>query len=635
MKGTFYSADLVEFDSGSFKLLELNTDTAAYSIESFDIQPFETLLSSSNITSLEIIYKSIHNNVVNFISESLHNQQWLTGGITFHKEEPHTIYPTSVTDADDKFILRMAYDENAVFDSTYCKQKLNVHKLGLEYGDTDFTPEVYHSSSDYGLVDTLLSSSNTFFPPDKPHFVQKATLEMTDKIRFFHTSESGVSNYWTKDNVTALEEVGTEDYFLEKYYYRRDIEEANSGSAPTKAETVRSFQILYQSGSELENCYMGEFKVGAYFDYPTVETVEAFLTASATPITTEWPTKHFYEAATNFYKVENYGNKGGGLLEGTSLRKDDSTYEYIENLAVGDQLDSYYISGSTVDGEGNPSWYHSGSTLPSGSYLTSSGIVSLTSNSLDYDSTYELQLGSGDYIYGQNKSLLVYESASDVIKYKVMHSIDPDNDYIPRTDDSLIDIVDLQVAIFDSYPSSSINVWDIDVEDVDTFVISGSIDLNTVPVIIHNNRFFLIPECCFPAGTEIELANGDVKNIEDIVVGDEVNGWKDGENKVGTVTHLKPTVLGDRKLYSLNNMDLLFTKEHPFLTQDGWKALVPDEGTDYGKLELGDKINCCGFWEEIISINEHEGEGPDQPVYNFTVQDTNSYIANGIVVHNK
>ena len=56
MKGTFYSADLVEFDSGSFKLLELNTDTAAYSIESFDIQPFETP-NISGIFYFEIVYK--------------------------------------------------------------------------------------------------------------------------------------------------------------------------------------------------------------------------------------------------------------------------------------------------------------------------------------------------------------------------------------------------------------------------------------------------------------------------------------------------------------------------------------------------------------------------------------------------
>ena len=38
---------------------------------------------------------------------------------TFDKtvEQNETIYPTAVADADDKFILRLAYDENALFDS--------------------------------------------------------------------------------------------------------------------------------------------------------------------------------------------------------------------------------------------------------------------------------------------------------------------------------------------------------------------------------------------------------------------------------------------------------------------------------------------------------------------------------------
>ena len=32
---------------------------------------------------------------------------------------------------------------------------------------------------------------------------------------------------------------------------------------------------------------------------------------------------------------------------------------------------------------------------------------------------------------------------------------------------------------------------------------------------------------CFAAGTQISLPNGDVKNIEDIVVGDLVIGWNE------------------------------------------------------------------------------------------------------------
>ena len=71
-----------------------------------------------------------------------------------------------------------------------------------------------------------------------------------------------------------------------------------------------------------------------------------------------------------------------------------------------------------------------------------------------------------------------------------------------------------------------------------------------------------------------------------------------------------------------------------FLTKDGWKSVKPDNGTDYGNLVVGDEINIETEWIVIESINEYDGDF-NQPVYNFTVETLNSYIANGIVVHNK
>ena len=82
------------------------------------------------------------------------------------------------------------------------------------------------------------------------------------------------------------------------------------------------------------------------------------------------------------------------------------------------------------------------------------------------------------------------------------------------------------------------------------------------------------------------------------------------------------------------SLDLRFTIEHPFLTKDGWKSVQPDKGTEYGNLVVGDEINIETDWIVIESIDEYDGDF-NQPVYNFTVETLNSYIANGIVVHNK
>jgi len=165
----------------------------------------------------------------------------------------------------------------------------------------------------------------------------------------------------------------------------------------------------------------------------------------------------------------------------------------------------------------------------------------------------------------------------------------------------------------------------LNVEPTHTFYVNG--------ILVHNK--FFAPPCCFVAGTEIELANGDSKNIEDIIVGDEVIGWKDNERINGVVIELKPTYLGNRSLYNINDLKITFTDEHPFLTKDGWKSIAPDEGTEYGLLVVGDEINHEGEWITINEFKEIEGEDYNQPVYNFTVEDIHSYIADGVIVHNK
>ena len=106
-----------------------------------------------------------------------------------------------------------------------------------------------------------------------------------------------------------------------------------------------------------------------------------------------------------------------------------------------------------------------------------------------------------------------------------------------------------------------------------------------------------------------------------------------------------------RSLYSLKVLDndgetlnipgIEFTPEHPFLTKDGWKSLVPDNGQEPylseqepKVLKVGDFININEQWQEIKEISVVRSDASEK-VYNFTVDGIHSYIANGIVVHNK
>ena len=147
---------------------------------------------------------------------------------------------------------------------------------------------------------------------------------------------------------------------------------------------------------------------------------------------------------------------------------------------------------------------------------------------------------------------------------------------------------------------------------------------------------------CFIAGTKVTMADGILKNIEDVKVGDKVKGHKENNE----VIKLDPTLLGDRKLYSFNNNEhYFFTSEHPFMTEEGWKSVKPEKTKERdgielynqleGELKICDKLVTDKGLIEITDIKSKEINKPDMPLYNFNVSNDNSYIADGYVVHNK
>lgn len=149
------------------------------------------------------------------------------------------------------------------------------------------------------------------------------------------------------------------------------------------------------------------------------------------------------------------------------------------------------------------------------------------------------------------------------------------------------------------------------------------------------------PTCCFVAGTLIDMADGSTKVIEAVAIGDRLKG-KDGA--INTVQHFIRPVLGNRKLVGFNGGTPFMTNDHPVLTVDGaWKSIDPDStASNYAhanlnptQLIVGDVINTGdGQGLKIVSIEQYT-DHYDLPVYNFSLDGNNTYIANGLVVHNK
>ena len=133
---------------------------------------------------------------------------------------------------------------------------------------------------------------------------------------------------------------------------------------------------------------------------------------------------------------------------------------------------------------------------------------------------------------------------------------------------------------------------------------------------------------CFRKGTLITTKNG-LKPIEEIKKGDIVLTHNNRYKKV-----VVPMVNPAKEIYSLKvekNVETFVTPEHPIrvrVDKENEAKWVKVKDLDKNKhyIQLG------SF--EYSHIEELELLSTDETVYNFEVEDDNSYVANNMVVHN-
>jgi hypothetical protein len=130
---------------------------------------------------------------------------------------------------------------------------------------------------------------------------------------------------------------------------------------------------------------------------------------------------------------------------------------------------------------------------------------------------------------------------------------------------------------------------------------------------------------CFLAGTQITMADSTTKAIEEIEVGDVVLAYDEatGELKPDTVSKVHDPVVWDH--YFLVNGSMKLTPSHPVLSDGTW--------VEIGKLEVGDTLTAADG--KAVPIESIETIKESVTVYNFATNPYQTYIANGIIVHNK
>lgn len=611
MKGTLFSADFVKDSNGNLRLLELNTDTGFINQElvNFDFSNFKQILVDNNISELDIIYKTeFQEKFVNQLTISMAPDISL---INLHKEDIDTIYPTQVQDSDAKFILRLAYDESALFDSEYCKNRLNVFNLFTDNSINDYCVGYFHSSS-LGEKNTLTKEIN---PNNIPDATIKDISELHDPINFFkigsqteNESEEDRWNNFTTENIS-------EDKLIEQYHFHPTSVDENN-----HITSYRFFGLVY--GSNLDVITLHTYRISSIFDLPTDLTPEIV----ENQYTNKIANHHYYEFTTNLFKSDS-----AGILSTHEILTNEDTYKPISELVVGDYVKSYHLSGSTEE-QSKANFSFPTSTFPSGSHLTSSIVIWKKFENLKYNSMFELKVDSDSFFCGIRKSFLVFDSSSDTGSFKTIHTIDSETDYLYDINANLIDIDELNFYVT---TDNNLTYVELDVEDADTYIINGSTAINSV---VSSNA------PCFVAGTQILLENGLTKNIEDVVVGDYVVSFdlKNNEPKVSEVLNIFSKKIDKIVEYKFSNGNILrATLDHPiYVINKGWCSYSEKISNSLYKLnepvkkiEINDVVKLHTNETELVEMQLIE---ETHTVYNLSeIKPFHNYFANDILVHNR
>ena len=620
MKGTFFSADFVGDKDNNLRLIEINTDTGAVNSQKsiFDWSNFIGVLQSNNITNVEVLYKyDIQSPIVETLSGSLAQNAPFITGYTETIVPNDSIFPPSPTDSDDKFILRMAYDELAVLDSEYAKGTLELLKLFVDNEDSNSVVNFYHSSSLYGNYNTL--DTNLTNPSNVPDIISKTVTEL-HTAHTFHKIGHSVSGSLERLN-DYITSVTTEDMVLEEYHFSQDLTLAEN-----KVTSQRTFQIVY--GPSLDLCYVAEFEIPAVFELPT--SIEF----NDTQIDNLISQKHYYEFATNHIK-----NNRHGLLGDTKIVDINNNGVEIQDVVIGGTYQSYFVNGApnTDDEDTLRTWKHVGAGEPEGSYATSSVCINKITMDTFATELTRLTFDSGDSFYiGGESRVLAYNIDGDYMIYERVLNLEPNKYGIYNASGNYSTITAVDCVLFDE-PQLQ---YTLNMEDVDNYIleVAGGV---TAFFIVHN-----LIGSCFISGTQITMADGTLKNIEDIVEGDDVLSFNEESKTTESkkVIGLKQPIHDDLvKYHFTNDTSIVSTFDHPFYVDGLQLASYKPEWTTerykinkhIRKINVGDLVYLPNGMSET-AIKEIEILNPEKTqTYIFTVEDNHNFYANGILVHNK
>ncbi len=163
-------------------------------------------------------------------------------------------------------------------------------------------------------------------------------------------------------------------------------------------------------------------------------------------------------------------------------------------------------------------------------------------------------------------------------------------------------------------------------------------------LLVHNFKYG--GGSCFVAGTKVVMGDGSQKNIEDVVIGDEVLSFNEStlQNEVKKVIGLKTPIHNDLVKYEFaNQTSIVCTFDHPFYVGDlelaSYTPFLTNKRYELNKevkqIKTSDMVYLSNGVSRTAIKDIIELDEKDTQTYIITVEDNHNFYANQILVHNK
>ena len=475
MKGTIIGSDLLEFNN-SVKILEINTNTTIFNsaADLLDYTSFFQMLVNNNITELHFIYNEIEAYIADtdtegiFLFEERLKTKCIENSVTYfnYKVPKNSVTVPYVEDADNKFILRQAYDTTALVDETYCADKFEFFNL---MKDSEYIPKTYINNGIELSFDTFNTISN--YTNGRPNFVKKDRYPNYDVNLY-----PALSKLTTDTQLNELKTSVDNTTFLVQEFIYDDANIVNN-----RWNVIRSIDILY--GGELDVINMGSYKTATFVD---VDAWNDEYMADGFTLTKKsrykWVNKSSDRGLINF----NYHANSESLILGST-----GTLINLNDLEVGNSISS--INFTDVDGL-SPNAYDSDSfktpirrwnstITQSQSTLTTlpADVLSLTSGTLS-EIMLKITLENGvSWNEFKDTQFLIQAADSDLHYFDRINTVEIGDKIVTynktTSELSILTITGLEI-VYDEVIG-----YNIDIEPSDLFLVDIT---NDIFVIQHN-----------------------------------------------------------------------------------------------------------------------------------------------------